>query len=48
MNKKILIVDDEPAQLRLVDQVLGNNGYQILQAGSGQESLRIIFENKPF
>jgi two-component system KDP operon response regulator KdpE len=47
MAKKILVVDDEPAQLRLVNQVLSNNGYKVLQASNGQESLRIVFEEKP-
>ena len=47
MAKKILVVDDEPAQVRLVDQVLANNGYEVLKASNGQEALRIIFERKP-
>ncbi len=47
MAKKILVVDDEPAQLRLANQVLSSNGYEVLQANSGQEALRIIFERRP-
>lgn len=47
MAKKILVVDDEPAQLRLASQVLSINGYEVLQANSGQEALRIIFEQRP-
>ena len=47
MNKKILVVDDEPAQIRLADQVLTNKGYEVLKAGNGQEALRVIFEHKP-
>jgi two-component system KDP operon response regulator KdpE len=47
MAKKILIVDDEPAQVRLVEQVLNNNGYEVLKASSGQEALRVIFKQKP-
>jgi two-component system KDP operon response regulator KdpE len=47
MAKKILVVDDEPAQVRLVDQVLTHNGYEVLKASNGQEALRIIFEQKP-
>ena len=45
--KKILVVDDEPAQLRLAEQVLTNNRYEVLKASSGPEALRIIFEKKP-
>jgi DNA-binding response OmpR family regulator len=47
MTKKILVVDDEPAQLRLSEQVLKSNGYQVLMANSGQESLRMIVDQKP-
>ena len=47
MAKKILVVDDEPAQVRLVDQVLNNSGYEVLKAGNGPEALRTIFEHKP-
>jgi len=47
MDKKVLVVDDEPAQLRLVDQVLSSNGYEVVKAGSGQEAIRVIYERKP-
>ncbi len=47
MAKKILVVDDEPAQVRLADQVLTHQGYEVLKAGNGQEALRIVFEQKP-
>ena len=47
MTKKILVVDDEPAQLRLAEQVLKSNGYQVILANSGQESLRMIVDQKP-
>jgi two-component system KDP operon response regulator KdpE len=47
MAKKILIVDDEPAQIRLMEQVLTNKGYEVYKAGSGPEALRMIFQRKP-
>ena len=47
MAKKILVVDDEPAQLRLVDQVLNSNGYAVIKASSGQEAIRATYEQKP-
>ena len=47
MNKKVLVVDDEPAQLRLAEHVLNNNGYLVLKASNGQEALRMVFEHKP-
>jgi len=47
MTEKILVVDDEPAQVRLIDQILTSNGYEVTTAGSGQEAIRLVFENKP-
>ena len=47
MAKKILVVDDEAAQLRLAGQVLTSNGYEVLKASSGQEAVRIVYERKP-
>ncbi len=45
--KKILVVDDEPVQLRLVEQVLNSNGYGVVKAGSGEEAIRLVYEGKP-
>jgi two-component system KDP operon response regulator KdpE len=47
MGKKILIVDDEPAQVRLFSQLLTANGYSVLKASSGREAIRSVHENKP-
>jgi two-component system KDP operon response regulator KdpE len=47
MLKKILVVDDDPAQLRLVDQVLTSHGYSVVKAGSGEEGIRLVYESKP-
>ena len=47
MGKKILIVDDDEALVRLVDQVLTQKGYEVLKAGSGQEGLRVLFDQRP-
>jgi two-component system KDP operon response regulator KdpE len=47
MTKKILVVDDEPAQLRLIEQVLSGEDYVVFTASSGQEAIRIVFEEKP-
>ena len=47
MKNKILVIDDEPAFLRLVDQVLTKEGYEVLMASSGQEGLRLLFTHKP-
>jgi DNA-binding response OmpR family regulator len=47
MTRKILLVDDEPAQLRIEEQVLIGRGYEVMKAGSGQEAVRVFFERKP-
>lgn len=47
MANKILVVDDEPAFIRLVDQVLSEKGYEVLKASDGQEALRLFFAHKP-
>jgi two-component system KDP operon response regulator KdpE len=47
MLKKILVIDDEPAQLRLVDQILTIRGYGVVKAGSGEEGIRMVYETKP-
>ena len=46
-EKKILIIDDEPAFTNLVDQILTQKGYQVLKASDGQEALRLLFAHKP-
>jgi two-component system KDP operon response regulator KdpE len=47
MAKKILVVDDEAAQLRLTEQVLAGKGYEVIKAGSAQEAMRLVYERKP-
>ncbi len=47
MGKKVLIVDDEPAFVSLVEQVLTQKGYEVLTAGDGQEALRLLFAHRP-
>jgi two-component system KDP operon response regulator KdpE len=44
---KILVVDDEPAQLRLTEQALSGQGYEVIKAVSGQEAVRLFYERKP-
>jgi two-component system KDP operon response regulator KdpE len=44
---KILVVDDEPTQLRITEQVLSGQGYEVIKAGSGQEAVRLFYERRP-
>lgn len=45
--KKILIVEDELAYLKLLRDQLGLKGYQVLEAVNGEEGLAIIKKEKP-
>jgi len=47
MAKKILVVDDDLAMVRLVSQVLTKKGYEVLEANNGQEGLQLLFSHKP-
>jgi two-component system KDP operon response regulator KdpE len=45
--KKILVIDDDPAFVRLVEQVLTQGGYEVFTAASGKEGLRLLFTHQP-
>ena len=47
MSNKILVVDDNPIFVQLLEQVLTQNGYEVLKAVSGQEGLRLLFAHRP-
>ena len=41
-EKKILIVDDEPDILSLLEEGFGSEGYEVFAAGSAEEALDIL------
>jgi adenylate cyclase len=41
-NVRVLVVDDQPANIRLLDAILTSRGYDVCAAGSGEEALRTI------
>jgi DNA-binding response OmpR family regulator len=47
MTKKILIVDDDSAMVRLLAQVLNGKGYEVLESNNGQDALRLLYKDKP-
>jgi len=47
MNEKILLVDDEEANLRLLTQWLVPLGYDVEYAANGEEAVRKVRENRP-
>ena len=44
---RILVVDDQPGNLRVVGALLSRNGYQVLEAGTGHDALQIAREQLP-
>jgi len=47
VGKRVLAIDDNPAFLDLVEQVLTPKGYEVLKASSGQKGLRLMFDQRP-
>ena len=43
---KILVVDDEPRMRKLVKDFLTVKGFQVVEAGDGEEAIDIYFEQK--
>lgn len=37
--RKILVVDDSPTELEVLNDVLTKNGYQVITAGSGEQAI---------
>ncbi|MDR0621986.1 MAG: response regulator, partial [Deltaproteobacteria bacterium] len=46
MDTTILVVDDEPNYRMIIGDILGNEGYEVVEAGSGAEALE-LFRNNP-
>jgi two-component system cell cycle response regulator len=40
MGNRILVVDDDPTSLKLLDLILNKEGYQVMTASNGLEALR--------
>ena len=47
MDKKILVIEDDPATLRLMDYTLRHEGYQVLKASNGLEGMRKVQDEEP-
>jgi DNA-binding response OmpR family regulator len=46
-NKKVLVVDDDPALLPLIEYTFAREGYEVFTASDGQEALKSFFDHKP-
>lgn len=47
VDKKILVVDDEPHILRSVEYILSREGYTVLTATNGEEGIQVAKAEKP-
>lgn len=45
MSKRVLIVDDDPAQRRILEETIKRFGYDIRSCGSGEQALHILEGN---
>jgi len=47
MSAKVLLIDDDPDFRAAVKSLLESHGYNVLEASSGHEGLRMVVEHKP-
>ena len=47
MNKKILIVDDEPDIVSYLEMILQDQGFETATAGNGNEALEAVKRDRP-
>ena len=47
MNEKILLVEDDPMNMRLFKLALRGKGYQLLEAADGQSAVEMIAREPP-
>ncbi|HSO00119.1 MAG TPA: response regulator [Candidatus Nanopelagicales bacterium] len=45
--QRILVIEDEPALLKVLDYNLRQAGYEVLTAGRGEEGIRLAHEGRP-
>ena len=46
MTKRVLVVDDEPANLRMLRHVLSHKGYETAEAKDGLEALELLGQSR--
>src|SRR5437868_15185729 len=46
-SESILVVDDEPANLKLLTVLLSSHGYQVHEATTGEEALEMVAKIRP-
>jgi len=46
-NKKILVAEDNPMNMLLISEVLGNMGLEVIKAGNGEEAIDMLMQHDP-
>ena len=46
-HHRILVVEDNPKNLKLVRDVLTHSGYEVIEASSGEDGVRLAHERSP-
>jgi two-component system response regulator VicR len=46
-QRKVIIIEDEPAMIQLVTLILENRGYEVIGATGGSEGLELIAQENP-
>lgn len=46
-KKKVLVVDDDPGHVKLLNDVLTDKGYQVLKSTEAAEGLELALKNNP-
>jgi CheY-like chemotaxis protein len=46
-NNKILVAEDNPMNMLLISEVLGNMGLEVVEAGNGEEAIALLMESDP-
>lgn len=47
MTEQVLVVEDTPANMKLVSMLLGKSGYRVLQANNADDGIRLAREHLP-
>lgn len=47
MNPQVLVIEDTPANLKLVSMLLGRSGYRVLQANNASDGIALAREHRP-
>ena len=47
MKTRILVVDDEPKLVRLIQEVLTATGFEIVSTGSGEKAIEMVALEQP-